>query len=308
MESSSPLDVRPEVAAALRQRQAVVALPSAPLAHTLPWPINLDAAREAENAVRREGGVPATLAVWRGRPTVGLGAEEMEALARGQSAFRASRRDLAAALLHRQTAATTLSANLCLAHHAGIRLLVTGGVGSLGRAATENALDLPDDLVALSRIPVAVVSAGARGILALHRTVEILESFSIPVVGYHTDSLPAFYVRATSHRVSTRVNTPAEAAAFLAGHWALDGAGVLLAQPAPDDVALDPAVHGQNLLDVERQAVSVNTKDLTPYLTSRLARLTGGKTLQAYKAILVANATLAARIARHLADAESPAH
>ncbi|HKI31306.1 MAG TPA: pseudouridine-5'-phosphate glycosidase [Gemmataceae bacterium] len=300
MKSLPPLDVRPHVAAALQEGQPVVALTSAPLAHTLPWPISLDAAREAEEAVRREGAVPATIAVWRGRPTVGLSAEELEALARGQSAFRASRRDLAAAMVHRQTAATTLSANLCLAHRAGIRLLVTGGVGSLGRAVTENALDVPDDLVALSRIPVAVVSAGAKGILALPRTVEILESFSVPVVGYGTDSLPAFYVRDTSHRVSARVNTPAEAAQLLAAHWGLDGAGVLLAQPAPGDVALDPALYGQSLLDVERQAVSVHTKDLTPYLTSRLARLTGGKTLEAYEAILAANATLAARIAREL--------
>jgi pseudouridine-5'-phosphate glycosidase len=199
-----------------------------------------------------------------------------------------------------------LSANLILAHHAGIRVLVTGGVGSLGHANIENALDVPDELVQLSRIPVAVVSAGAKGVLALHRTVDILESFGVPVVGYGTDSLPALYVRDTSHRVSARVDTPAEAAEFAAAHWALEGAGVLLAQPAPREVALDPAFYGQQLLEIERQAASIHSRDLTPFLTSRLARLTRGKTLAAYKAILTVNATLGARIASQLTEGGRP--
>jgi pseudouridine-5'-phosphate glycosidase len=299
MEPSSLLDVRPEVAAALREGRPVVALSSAPIAHTLPWPTNLEAAREADAAVRREGAVPATLAGWRGRPTVGLAAEELEALARGQSASRAGRRDLASAVVQGRTAATTASANMCLARLAGIRLVVTGGIGGVGRGG-DHVGDISDDLVELSRIPVAIVSAGAKGILNLARTVEVLESFGVPLVGYGTDSLPAFYVRQSSHPVSARVNTPAEAAKFLAAHWALDGAGVLLAQPAPADVALDPDIFAQSVLEIERQAASVHSRDLTPFLTSRLDRLTGGKTLHAYKAILAANAALAARIARHL--------
>jgi pseudouridylate synthase len=299
MEPVSPLDVRPEVAAALREGRPVVALSSAPIAHSLPWPINLEAAREAEAAVRREGAVPATLAIWKGRPTIGLEAAELEGLARGQSAFKAARRDLAAAIVQGQTAATTLGANLCLARRAGIRLVVTGGVGSLGRVG-EHVLDIPDDLVELSRTPVAAVSAGAKGVIDLGRTVEVLETYGVPVVGFGTDSFPAFYVRDTSHRVSVRINTPEEAAKLLAVHWALDGAGVLIAQPAPADVALDPELYGQSLMEIERQAASVRSKDLTPFLTSRLARLTANKTLEAYKAILAGNATLAARIARHL--------
>jgi pseudouridine-5'-phosphate glycosidase len=299
MEPSSLLDVRPEVASALREGRPVVALGSAPLAHSLPWPINLEAAHEAEAAVRREGAVPATIAVWQGRPTIGLAAAELEGLARGQSAFKAARRDLATAVVQGRTAATTLGANLCLAHRAGIRLVVTGGVGSLGRVG-EHPLDIADDLVELSRSPVAVVSAGAKGVVDLARTVEILESYAVPAVGYGTDSFPAFYVRQTSHAVSARVNSPAEAAEFLAAHWALDGAGVLLAQPAPADFALDPERYGQSLLEIEQQAAGVRGKDLTPFLTTRLARLTGNKTLGAYKAILAANATLAARIAAQL--------
>jgi pseudouridine-5'-phosphate glycosidase len=294
--------VRPDVAAALAEGRPVIALSSAPMAHSLPWPINLEAAREAEAAARQEGAVPATLAVWQGRPTIGLGPQELEGLARGMSAARASRRDLAAAVVQGRTCATTLSANLVLAHRAGIRLVVTGGVGSLARAG-EHALDVPDELITLSRVPVAAVSAGAKGILALTRTVESLESYGVPVVGYGTDSVPALYVRQTSQPVSARVNSPEEAARLLAAHWALDGAGVLLAQPAPADLALDTDRYGQSLLEVEREAASVRSKDLTPFLTSRLAYFTKGKTLQAYKAILVANATLAARIARQLSGA-----
>ncbi|HKI38796.1 MAG TPA: pseudouridine-5'-phosphate glycosidase [Gemmataceae bacterium] len=299
MEPSSPLDVRPEVAAALREGRPVVVLGSGPMAHSLPWPINLEAAREAEAAVRREGAVPATIAVWQGKPTIGLGPAELEGLARGQSAFKAARRDLAAAIVQGRTAATTLGANLALARRAGIRLVVTGGVGSLGRAG-EHVLDIPDDLVELSRGPVAVVCAGAKGVVGLPRTTEILESFGVPVVGYGTDSFPAFYVRQTSYSVSTRVNNPGEAAKLLATHWALDGAGVLLAQPAPAEAALDPELYGQSLLEIEGEAAKVRSKDLTPFLTSRLARLTGNRTLSAYKTILASNAALAARIARHL--------
>jgi pseudouridine-5'-phosphate glycosidase len=299
MSSSSAVDVHPEVAAALASGRPVVALTSAPIAHTLPWPINLEAAREAEAAARREGAVPATIAVWQGRPTIGLAAEQLEGLARGQSAFKASRRDLATAVVQGRTAATTVAANMSLAYRAGIRLVATGGIGGVGRGS-ESALDISADLIELSRIPVGVVSAGAKGILDLGRTVETLESYSVPVVGYGTDSFPAFYVRATSHSVSARVNTPAEAAKYLSAHWALDGAGVLLAQPAPEGVALDPAVYASNLVEVERQVASTRTRDLTVVLTSRLARLTRGKSLQAYKAILAANAALAARVAREL--------
>jgi pseudouridine-5'-phosphate glycosidase len=306
MEHTIPLDVRPEAAEALRDGQPIVALSSSPIAYSLPWPINLETAREIEAAVRQEGAVPATLAVWEGRPTVGLGPAELEGLARGKSAFKASRRDLPTAILQGCTAATTVAANMYLARRAGIRLLVTGGIGGVGRTSTE-AWDISADLIELSRTPVAVVCAGAKGILDLSRTVEILESYGVPVVGYATNTFPAFYVRETSHPLSARVNTPEEAATFFAAHWALDGSGVLLAQPAPADVALDPAQYANNLLEVERQAASVQSKDLTPFLTNRLARLTKGKTLQAYKAILAANATLAARIARQLSERSRPA-
>src|SRR5262249_40294185 len=143
MEPSTPLDVRPEVAEALRQGRPVVALSSSPIAHSLPWPINLETAREVEAAVRGEGAVPATLAVWEGRPTVGLNGAELEGLARGQSAFKASRRDLATAILQGRTAATTVAANMYLARRAGIRFLVTGGIGGVGGGGRRARGNLP---------------------------------------------------------------------------------------------------------------------------------------------------------------------
>jgi pseudouridine-5'-phosphate glycosidase len=305
MEHTFPLDVRPEVAEALRDGRPVVALSTSPIAHSLPWPTNREATREVEAAVRQEGAVPAALAVWEGRPTVGLSMAELEELAQGKSVFKASRRDLPTAVLQGCTAATTVAANMYLAWRAGIRLLVTGGIGGVGRASNE-AWDISADLIELSRTPVAVVCAGAKGILDLERTVQTLESYEVPVVGYATNTFPAFYVRDTSHTLSARVDTPAEAATFISAHWALDGSGVLLAHPAPPDVALDPAQYANNLLEVERQAARVQSKDLTPFLTNRLARLTKGKTLQTYKAILVANATLAARIAGQLVEKSRP--
>jgi pseudouridine-5'-phosphate glycosidase len=302
---STVLDIRPEVAAALREGRPLVALGSAPIAHSLPWPINLEMAREAEMAVRKEGAIPAVIAVWEGRPTIGLGREEVEALARGKSAYKASHRDLAAAVVQKRTAATTIVANMALAHLVGIRLLATGGMGNLGRKVDQS-VEIPDDLVELSHTPVAVICSGAKGILNLPHTVEILESYGIPAVGYGTNTMPAFYVAGSSHSVSSRVNTPDEAARFLSAHWALGGAGVLLAQPAPADVALDPEEYAHSLIEVERQAGrELHNKDLTPFLTTRLARLTGGKTLSAYKAILAANASLAARIG-HALPAPNP--
>jgi pseudouridine-5'-phosphate glycosidase len=300
---SLAFDVHAEVADALRQGRAVVALESAGTSHGLPWPVNLETARAAEEAVRAEGAVPATLAVWKGRPTVGLEAAQLEALARGPGILKVSRRDLTAAVLHGQTAGTTVAASLYLAHHAGLRVCASGGIGGAHRGS-EQSFDISSDLLELSRTPVAVVCAGAKGILDLSRTLEILESYAVPVVGYGTDKFPAFYLPQSSEPVSARVDTPQQAAAFLAAHWWLEGAGVVLAQPLPPEVALEPDDFAHGLLEAERQAAygEVRGKDLTPFLMGRLDRLTRGKTVRANQALRVANARLAARVARHLAE------
>ena len=214
MELSSILDVRAEVAEAIRQGKPVVALESTLIAHGLPWPLNLQTAQAAEAAVRAEGAVPATIGVWQGRPTVGLSDDEIRILAQQVDVLKASRRDLAFAVIQRRTAATTVAATMCLAHLAGIRLFATGGIGGAHRDT--HPWDISADLTELARTPVAVVCAGAKSILDIPRTLEILETQGVPVVGYGTDEFPAFFVQSSGENITARVDTPWQAAELLA--------------------------------------------------------------------------------------------
>lgn len=300
MNTAALLELHPDVAAALREGRPVVALESTLIAHGLPWPVNRDTARAAEAAVRAEGAVPATIAVWQGRPTIGLSDSQLEALAHG-GALKASRRDLAVAVARRLTAATTVAATMFLAHLAGIRLFATGGIGGAHRGPADP-WDVSADLLELARTPVAVVCAGAKSILDIPRTLEILETQGVLVAGYGTDAFPAFYVRSSGVRVPARVETPEQAADLLAVHWQLHGAGVVLAQPVPAEVALEPEAFDRAWAEVERQAAvaGVRGPELTPFLLARLAEVTQGRTLRANQALVLANAQLAARIARNL--------
>jgi pseudouridine-5'-phosphate glycosidase len=295
------LDVRPEVAAALRDGQAVVALESTLIAHGLPRPLNLDTARQAEAAVRQHGAVPATIAVLRGVPTVGLRDAELQELAHADNVLKASSRDLAAAVARKRTAATTVAATMLLAHRAGVRVFATGGIGGVHRGAAET-WDVSADLGELARTPVAVVCAGAKGILDLPRTLEVLETLSVPVVGFGTDEFPAFYVRSSGLPLRARVDSPDEAAALLAARWALGGAGVVLAHPLDAAAALGGEEFEAALVEAERAAAArqVRGPALTPFLLARLAELTGGRTLRANQALVVANARLAAQVAQAL--------
>jgi pseudouridine-5'-phosphate glycosidase len=191
-----------------------------------------------------------------------------------------------------------------LAHLAGIRLFATGGIGGAHRGGSY-AWDISADLLELGRTPVAVVCAGAKSILDIPRTLEILETHGVPVVGYGTDEFPAFYLHSSGEPVSARVDTPEQAAALLHAHWDLAGAGVVLAQPLVADVALAAGEFEEALAQAEQHAVGaeVRGKELTPFLLSRLAEATEGKTLRANQALVVANARLAARVARVLASA-----
>jgi pseudouridylate synthase len=320
MKDCSP-DVRPEVADALRAGRPVVALESTLIAHGLPWPANLETARAAEQAVRDAGAVPATVAVWHGRPTVGLSSSELEYLARAPGVLKASRRDLAAAIAHGACAATTVAATLALAHLAGITVFATGGIGGVhppapmprdpmtnAQAGGEvghwsldigHSWDISADLLELSRTPVAVVCAGAKSILDLRATLEVLETYAVPVVGYGTDDFPAFYLRSSGLPTSARVDTPAQAADLLRAHWSLGGAGVVLARPLPAASALDPDDFARALARAEGRAAAEGVRGpaLTPYLLASLAELTDGRTLRANQELIVANARLAAEVA-----------
>jgi pseudouridine-5'-phosphate glycosidase len=268
-----------------------------------PWPVNLETARAAEAAVRAEGAIPATIAVWQGRPTIGLTGTELEHLAkpaaeRGE-VRKASRRDLAAAVAEGVTAATTVAGTMYLAFRAGIHVFATGGIGGVHPLTPGQPLDISADLTELGRTPVAVVCAGAKSILDLPGTLEFLETEAVPVVGFQTAEFPAFYVRSSGLPVSARVETPEEAARLLRAHWSLDGAGVVIAQPVPAEQALDPEQLGWALVLAEQEAAAAGVRGAgrTPFLLGRLAELTRGRTLRANQALIVANARLAARIA-----------
>jgi pseudouridine-5'-phosphate glycosidase len=295
------MDLRPEVAAALISGQPVVALESTLIAHGLPWPVNLETARAAEAAIRDVGAVPATIAVWQGRPTVGLNDAELVALAQARDVLKASRRDLPLAVFQGRTAATTVASTMFLAHRAGIRVFATGGIGGAHREPA-SAWDVSTDLRELAHTPVAVVCAGAKSILDIPRTLEILETHGVPVVGYGTDEFPAFFLRCSDSRVSARVDTPAQAAAFLATHWRLDGAGVVLAQPIAASVALGQDEFAQALAEIEKETAQTGVRGpaLTPHLLERLAEKTQGKTVHDNQQLVMANAKLAAQVATHL--------
>lgn len=297
------LTISDEVRAAVGAGRPVVALESTLIAHGLPWPVNLETARESEAVVRAGGAVPATIAVLGGAPTVGLSDAQLEQLARARDVRKASRRDLGAAVTLKQNAATTVSATMALAHTAGIRVFATGGLGGAHRDAEP--FDISADLAELARTPVLVVCAGAKSILHLPRTLEILETFGVPVVGYRTDVFPTFYVRdhAPALPVSARVESQEGAAALFAAHVQMGGAGAVLAQPCPAHVAVLGAEFDVWLREAERRARAAGTTGakLTPFLLAQIAELSGGKTLAANRALVVANAKLAAGVAGALA-------
>jgi pseudouridine-5'-phosphate glycosidase len=297
------LTVSPEVARALAAGDPVVALESTIITHGMPYPQNLETAVRVEAAVRDRGAVPATIAVMGGRLRVGLDAEGLRALAAARDAAKASRRDLAALLATGATAGTTVAATMLIADWAGIPVFATGGIGGVHRGAEET-FDVSADLLELARTPVAVVCAGAKAILDVPKTLEVLETHGVPVLGYRTDEFPAFYSRSSGLPVDARFDTPAGLAAAIAAHRALGLGGVLVANPLPKADALDGAEMEARIRAAiaDAEAAGIGRKALTPYLLQRLYELTGGRSLAANIALVLNNAALAAGIAVALAE------
>ncbi|HWO21391.1 MAG TPA: pseudouridine-5'-phosphate glycosidase [Kofleriaceae bacterium] len=294
---SMQLVLSPEVATA---RRPIVALESTLVAHGLPWPDNLDVARELEDTVRAGGAVPATIAVVDGLVRIGLPDELLEQLAQGGSRFaKAGATDLAVHLARGTSAATTVSATAMLAAKAGIRVFATGGIGGVHRGDAD---DVSHDLPVLARTPIAVVSAGAKAILDLPRTLEHLETLGVLVIGYRTSELPAFYAQRSGLVLDHRVNNAVELAAIARCRWdELGGGGILVANPIPEaaaiaglDAAIDAAL-------AEAAAAGITGKRLTPFLLARLAVATGGASIRANRALAVHNAEVAAALAVALA-------
>ncbi|HEU0035711.1 MAG TPA: pseudouridine-5'-phosphate glycosidase [Kofleriaceae bacterium] len=278
-------------------RKPVVALESTLVAHGLPWPDNLGIARELEAIVRAGGALPATIAVVEGTPHIGLSDAELERLARdGKTFAKAGATDLAVHVARRSSAATTVSATAMLAARAGIRVFATGGIGGVHRG---DAQDVSHDLVALARTPIVVVSAGAKAILDLPRTLEMLETLGVLVVGFGTSEFPAFYSPRSGLALDHRVESPAELASIAHAHWQLGGGGILACNPIPDAaaIAIEPAIE-RALADAA--AAHVTGKALTPFLLARIAEVTQGRSIAANRALAANNAALAAAVAVEL--------
>jgi pseudouridylate synthase len=286
----------PEVAAA---HAPIVALESTIVAHGLPWPDNLAIAHALEAEVRAGGAVPATIAVVDGAAHVGLAPALLEQLARDGTRFaKAGAADLAVHLARGTSAATTVSATAVLAARAGIQVFATGGIGGVHRGDTG---DVSHDLVALARTPIAVVSAGAKAILDLPRTLELLETLGVLVIGYRTSELPAFYTRSSGLVLDHRADTPAELAAICRAHWELGCGGILVANPIPEAAALpevEPAIE-RALADAT--AARITGKRLTPFLLARIAEVTAGASIAANRALALHDAAVAAELAVALA-------
>jgi pseudouridylate synthase len=297
------VDISDEVRDALGSGRPVVALESSIIAQGLPVPHNLEAALEAEAAVRDAGAVPATTALENGRLVVGAARGLLERLADpGRRIAKAASRDLGPILASRVLASTTVSATMRAAHLAGIAIFATGGIGGVHRGAASS-FDVSSDIDELAATPVAVVSSGAKSILDLPATLELLETRRVPVVGYGVDELPAFYSPSSGLRLPHRVDGPGEAAAAIVAHRSIPGAGgILIVQPPPADLAIDSAEVDAWIADALRDAEARGVRGgaVTPHLLSQVARASGGRTLVVNIGLIVANARTAGRIASAL--------
>lgn len=290
----------PEVRAALETGGPVVALESTLITHGFPYPANVETALAMEHAIRDEGGVPATIAVLDGQITVGLNAEQIERLAAlGQAGVRkCSRRDLPVVVGLRQHGATTVAGTMIVAHMAGIEVFATGGIGGVHRGHPE---DVSADLIELGRTPITVVCAGAKSILDLPLTLEVLETQGVPVLGYGTDTLPAFYSRSSGLPVDQRVDTPEQVAAIVAARRKLGlQHGTLVTVPVPEEDALPADEAERAIAEATRLAdkAGIHGKAVTPFVLAKVLELTGGRSQRANIAALVNNARVAAQIAR----------
>ena len=301
MNMNKYLNIHPQVATALDARQPVVALESTIISHGMPYPQNVQTALRVEAEVRSHGAVPATIAILNGRLKIGLDAADIEMLGQlGPSAIKVSRRDVPFLVAAGQSGATTVAATMMLAAMAGIAVFATGGIGGVHRGAQQT-FDVSADLQELARTPVAVVCAGAKSILDLGLTLEYLETQGVPVIGFNTASLPAFFTRGSAFNVDYRLDSPEAIARVMHAKWGMNLAGgLVIANPIPETFAMpqatiDTAI-AQALQDAAAQHIS--GKAITPFLLDRVNHLTGGGSLAANIELVMNNARLAANIAR----------
>ncbi len=297
------LDISPEVQQALAEGKPVVALESTIISHGMPYPKNVETALLVEKTIRDNGAVPATIAIIGGRLKAGLSPEEIEYLGKsGRKVAKVSRRDLAAIVARGADGATTVTTTMIIAHMAGIRVFATGGIGGVHRGA-ETTMDISADLEELANTPVMVVCAGAKSILDLGHTLEYLETKGVPVIGYGTDELPAFYTRRSGFGVDYRVDTPAQLAAMFKAQQELGmKGGMLVTNPIPEQYAMDKEVIDAAIDQAVRESreKGIHGKETTPFLLARVVELTGGDSLESNIQLVLNNAVVASRTASEL--------
>ena len=293
------LQLSEEVAGALAAGGPVVALESTIISHGMPYPDNVAMAREVEQIVRDGGATPATIAILDGIPRIGLSPDQLELLASDEGVIKVSVRDIPYVVATRTHGATTVAATMRLAALAGIRVFVTGGLGGVHQGG-QDTMDVSADLTELGATDVAVISAGVKSILDIGRTLEVLETLGVPVVGYGTDEFPSFFSRSSGHRVPMRLDTPEQLAAMMRAKWELGlSGGISVANPVPaeDEIPSEEmdGVIAQALADCAERGIT--GKDITPYLLGRIVEITGGASLRTNIALVRNNARLGAALA-----------
>ena len=300
MTTTKYLDIHPEIAQAIAHGQPLVALESTIISHGMPYPQNVQTALRVEAEVRAHNAVPATIAILNGRLKIGLVATDIETLGKlGLNATKVSRRDVPFMVAAGQTGATTVAATMMLAAMAGIHVFATGGIGGVHRGA-EQTFDVSADLQELSRTPVAVVCAGAKSILDLGLTLEYLETHGVPVIGYQTDSLPAFFTRSSAFKVDYRLDTADAIANVMHAKWGIGlNGGLVITNPIPEALAMPLDTIDAAIAQALQEAASqhISGKATTPFLLDRVNQLTGGNSLAANIELVLNNARLAAAIA-----------
>lgn len=295
----SYISIHPEVQAALDAGKPVVALESTIIAHGMPYPDNVTTAKQVETVIREQGAIPATIAIINGVCKVGLTEAELQTIASAPDVAKVSRRDIGLVLSTKTLGATTVASTMYIAALAGIHVFVTGGIGGVHRGAQES-MDISADLEELAQTNVAVVCAGAKSILDLSLTLEVLETKGVPVIGYQTDVLPAFYTRESDIRIPIRLNTPQEIASLMNAHWKIGiPSGVLITNPIPEAFSMPKNridnVINQALTDARKNGIT--GKDVSPYLLAAIKEMTGGLSLKANIELVLNNARLGAQIA-----------
>ena len=293
-----------EVEQALKNNQPVVALESTIISHGMPYPKNVQTAYQVEEEIRKYGGIPATIGIIDGEPVIGMSKEQIEEFGKRKGVKKASRRDLPIIFANKEWGATTVAATMILANMAGIEVFVTGGVGGAHRGAEKN-FDISADLEELGKTNVTVVSAGVKAILDLNLTLEILETKGVPVLSYGTDEFADFYTRHSGIKMENVVNTPLEVAKIIKAKRdnKLVG-GILVANPIPEEYAMDPVVINDAIEKALKMAdeAQVKGKEITPFLLKTIVELTGGDSLESNIKLVLNNAKLGAQIAKELCN------